>query len=302
MFRPLSLRCWTTQSIAAMTCETSVPPSAVRNLEAHDARIRCHAAVRGSGAAVWRVRRVAPGDQAGHERAVAERVEVGQVGRLGLEREVGPVDDLAGSIAAPRPGRRRSRSARRRRPCRYSRRPTTPGRPCTRSSMPWSRRRSPGRSRPRWTPEVADSRHEEGKRRGHARAATAGEVEAPAERSESIGPACRIWRSCLGSSKAVRSGCTIEVHLQEGLLMRRLATGRSWECRREDPWLCVPVSRRVCPVSDRILRQPTWLPTIRTMGPAPRWSPMGRKYRLVRPAHQPLRVVVAVVASGAESV
>ena len=29
MFNPLSRRCWTTQLIAAMTCETSVPPSAV---------------------------------------------------------------------------------------------------------------------------------------------------------------------------------------------------------------------------------------------------------------------------------
>ena len=26
MFMPLSLRCWTTQSIAAMTCETSAAP------------------------------------------------------------------------------------------------------------------------------------------------------------------------------------------------------------------------------------------------------------------------------------
>ena len=32
MFMPSSLRCWTTQSIAAMTCETSVPPSAVATL------------------------------------------------------------------------------------------------------------------------------------------------------------------------------------------------------------------------------------------------------------------------------
>ena len=29
MLRPGSCACWTTQSIAAITCETSVPPSAV---------------------------------------------------------------------------------------------------------------------------------------------------------------------------------------------------------------------------------------------------------------------------------
>jgi hypothetical protein len=69
-----------------------------RNLDAHDARIWGHAAVGGRGC--LRVRGGEPGiptgDEAGHERAVAEGVEVGQVGRLGLERQVGPVDDLAG--------------------------------------------------------------------------------------------------------------------------------------------------------------------------------------------------------------
>ena len=38
-------------------------------------------------------------------------------------------------------------------------------------------------------------------------------------------PGC--WRPCLNSSEAIRFDCTIEVHLQEGLVMRRLATGRS---------------------------------------------------------------------------
>ena len=109
----------------------------------------------------------------------------------------------------------------------------------------------------------AEGRHEEGSGEDDAQPATAGEVEAPAEgRRHRTGLARRIraparprvsGRACLGSSKAVRSGCTIEVHLQEGLLMRRLATGRSCRVTSEDPWLCVPVSRRVCPVSDRIL-------------------------------------------------
>ena len=38
MFRPLSLRCCTTQSIAAITWETSVAPSAVGDLDVDDAR------------------------------------------------------------------------------------------------------------------------------------------------------------------------------------------------------------------------------------------------------------------------
>ena len=132
--------------------------------------------------------------------------------------------------------------------------------------------------------------------RTDAQTAAAEEVEAPAERRRhrtalagripaSARPVGPRWRACLDWSKAVRSGCSIEVHLQEGLLMRRLATGRSCRVRRKDPWLCVPVSRRVCLVSDRIVRQPTWLFTAGLWGPR-RSGPYGPKVPFGAPAHQ----------------
>ena len=55
MFIPLSFLCWTTQSIAAMTCVTSTPPSAVADLEADDPRVGRDAAV---ATPARRVRRV----------------------------------------------------------------------------------------------------------------------------------------------------------------------------------------------------------------------------------------------------
>ncbi len=67
------------------------------DLDRHDPGVRGHPAI-GRRRRI-RVRRreagVLAGDEPGHERPVAVGVEVAQVGRLGLEREVGSVDDLA---------------------------------------------------------------------------------------------------------------------------------------------------------------------------------------------------------------
>ena len=67
------------------------------DLHRHDPGVRGHPAI-GRSRRI-RVRRreggVPAGDEPGHERPVAVGVQVAQVGRLGLEREVGSVDDLA---------------------------------------------------------------------------------------------------------------------------------------------------------------------------------------------------------------
>ena len=72
-----------------------------RDLEAYEARIGCHAAVgRCRGLVVWGGQGIVPAcDEAGHEGAVAIGVQPGQVGRLGLERQIGSVDDLARSVS-----------------------------------------------------------------------------------------------------------------------------------------------------------------------------------------------------------
>ena len=69
------------------------------DLDRDDPRIRRHPAVGGRRRARIRraQRRVLARDQAGHERAMPVRVEIPQRRALRLEREVGPVDDLAGS-------------------------------------------------------------------------------------------------------------------------------------------------------------------------------------------------------------
>ena len=98
---PVVALCWTTQSIAAITWETSVPPSAVRPSARRSSR---PAPCRGTPMAGPRC--TAPSgssparDQAGHERPVAERVEVAQRGALRLERKVGAVDHLPGRVQA----------------------------------------------------------------------------------------------------------------------------------------------------------------------------------------------------------
>ena len=63
----------------------------------------------------------------------------------------------------------------------------------------------------------------------------------------------------------------------------------------EDPWLCVPASRRVCRVFRPYRRQPIWLPSMRTsLRPRPRRTPMGRKSCLV---HRGNRVFAAADAT-----
>ena len=114
-----SLRCSTTQSTAAMTCETSTVPLAVPTLiEVSFAPGRQPDGAGGG---------VVADDDAGHVGAVAVAVEIAQVGRLRLEGQVGPVDDLA-RPAARRPARRRCRSG----PPRPRRRSAWPPRRCRR--------------------------------------------------------------------------------------------------------------------------------------------------------------------------
>ena len=107
---PLSLRCCTTQSMAAMTWDTSVAPSAAATFMF---RIRASGAMPDEVLGVVLVagghRRVAPGDDPGHVRAVAEAVQVAQVRRLALQRQVRPVDDLAGGGEPLDRGQRRCR-------------------------------------------------------------------------------------------------------------------------------------------------------------------------------------------------
>ena len=134
MFRPLSLRCWTTQSIAAMTWLTSVPPSATPTLTRHDPRVGCHAAVGGGCIGIRLVR--APSRPAMRPAMNVPWPFVSRLVRFGglrLEREVGAVDDLAG-VASPSTGLTpgvddRDVDAL----CRCSPRPTRPWRPCRRS-------------------------------------------------------------------------------------------------------------------------------------------------------------------------
>ena len=74
--------------------------AAIRNLERHDPRARRDPHETGRLAPVVRAtrRRVTPGDDAGHVRAVAERVEVAQVVLLGLEGQVGAVHELVRGV------------------------------------------------------------------------------------------------------------------------------------------------------------------------------------------------------------
>ena len=74
----------------------------VGNLEGDDAGIGGHPPVgrRRGGGVRRRDGAVLAGDEPGHERAVTVRVELGQVRRLRLHREVGAVDHLAGRVEA----------------------------------------------------------------------------------------------------------------------------------------------------------------------------------------------------------
>ena len=92
MFKPLSWRCCTTQSMPAITCDTSVEPSAAPTFTF---------TIRASGAtptnrdgSVRSRARIPPGDDARHVRAVP--VGVDRLGQtvLVVEREVGTVHDL----------------------------------------------------------------------------------------------------------------------------------------------------------------------------------------------------------------
>ena len=69
MFIPLSSRCWTTQSIAAITWLHVDAAVGVADLHREDPRVGGHAAVPAGLAVV-------AADDPGHERAVAVRVEV----------------------------------------------------------------------------------------------------------------------------------------------------------------------------------------------------------------------------------
>ena len=59
-------------------------------------------------------------------------------------------------------------------------------------------------------------------------------------------------------------GCALGLHHRSppsgGLVDAAPGNRAVFPMGREDPWLCVTVSRRLCPVSDRISRPPTWLP------------------------------------------
>ena len=84
---------WTTQSIAAITCETSTAPvlSATLTLTMPaSGATPMKSPGRGSAGR----RRGAAGDDAGHVGAVPVRVETGDLVDAALEREVGPDDDL----------------------------------------------------------------------------------------------------------------------------------------------------------------------------------------------------------------
>ena len=94
MFRPGSWACWTTQSIAGDDLRHVAAALGVGDLDADDARVRGDALVVGGVARVGVDAGVAARDEAGHEGPVAEGVQVGGVGVLRLEREVGAVDDL----------------------------------------------------------------------------------------------------------------------------------------------------------------------------------------------------------------
>ena len=99
MLRPASLRWVTTQSIAAMTCDTSTAPSAAATSQVDQAGVGGDAdEVPGVVLLARGDLRVAPGDDAGHVGAVAEGVQVAKVGRLRLERQVRAVDHLAGLV------------------------------------------------------------------------------------------------------------------------------------------------------------------------------------------------------------
>ena len=95
MFSPSLLRCWTIQSIAAMTCDVG-RAVARRHLDRDDASA-------GSGTdevvigllvlLAWRDG-ISSRDQTRHVGAVAIGVDVGQIRSLRVEREVGAVDHL----------------------------------------------------------------------------------------------------------------------------------------------------------------------------------------------------------------
>ena len=106
------------------------------DLDADDARVRGHAAVgrRGRVGVGRGQRRVAPAIRPAMNVPWPYVSRSRQVRRLRLEREVGAVDDLVRRAEALDRGRRRCRSARRRRPCRCSRRSTSPSRPCSRGA------------------------------------------------------------------------------------------------------------------------------------------------------------------------
>ena len=168
-FRAGSLRCCTAQSMAAMTCETSVLPSAAGDLQVHE---------RASGAMpTWYcccpppagTVGVAAGDDPGHVRAVAEGVQVPEARVPDSKLRSGPFTTLPGA-ARPCTGSPPSRSGRRRCHARCTSRrsrpsgPTRRGRwwswqPCRRTPGPCPAsircRAKPGSHRQRDPPEVA---------------------------------------------------------------------------------------------------------------------------------------------------